>query len=551
MNRLLSRFPLPLFLGALLLGTSGCEGDDGDQGPPGPPGDPGTDDQLEQGEAVPGLIIANVTVSGGTASGGRFRVGDTLRVNYRLQKSDGSAWDIGELGTGRALVSGPTFNYQRVIAEVTNLLTASVEQADGSYTYTFATPIPATYLAPFNDSPAFGPEDGELTGQALLEGTYTVGMTFSWDFTVDGESERDSGNATVDFVLGNSGAVESREVVKIESCNRCHVEFRIHGGRREEVALCVLCHVSGAEDSNPATQNASIDFKVMIHKIHAGKNLPSVLGVTTDTNGLRVYGTGQPYVVGDTDFSHVGFPAWPQGLVPLPRDTGYSALSSTDKATEDTIRKGPSNCAVCHGDPDGDGPLTAPAQGDLINTQPTRQACGSCHDDVDWSKNYIANGKIMPAQNDNAACKNCHDPSGDELDVFDAHLHPLNNPELDPGLNFTVTNLVEDGPGNDGDGTIDPGEKIRFQLRITDDSGADTDLTKISTPSLVISGPTSNYNLLLNTTLPLAVLTGPQPFTVNAPMKVDLERLGVSTASPSDTFTSAFAPHWNVSGAGT
>src|SRR5262249_50246623 len=155
--------------------------------------------------------IAIQSLTGGSASGGHFRVGDVLHVNFRLQKDDGSDWDISELSTGRALVSGPTFNYQREIAEKTDLLTTCVKQADGSYTYTTSA-LPATYLAPFNDSPAFGPDDGELTGQALLEGTYTLGLTFSWDFTVNGLSERDSGNGTVDFVLGNSGVVEPREV---------------------------------------------------------------------------------------------------------------------------------------------------------------------------------------------------------------------------------------------------------------------------------------------------------------------------------------------------
>ena len=102
-----------------------------------------------------------------------------------------------------------------------------------------------------------------------------------------------------------------------------------------------------------------------------------VLGVGTNADGSRNYlATPTPYVVSGHDFSTVPFPAWPQGLVPTPRDVGYSALSSTDKATEDTIRKGPSSCAVCHGDPDGDGPLTEPAQGDLHQTQPTRNACG-------------------------------------------------------------------------------------------------------------------------------------------------------------------------------
>ena len=531
-------------LGATLLTALACSGDDGDDGEPGPPGTPGTETDLAQGDDLPGLVVAVQSLSGGSASGGRFRPGDRVRVNYRLQKEDGSDWDIAELSSGRALVSGPTFNYQRVLLEQTDLVTASVKEKDGSYTYTFASPIPDVYQAPINDTPAFGPEDGELAGQALLDGTYTLGLTFSWDFTVDGESERDAGNATMDFVLGNSGSVEPREVVKIESCNRCHEELRIHGGRREDASLCVLCHTSGAESDG----NVSIDFKVMIHKIHSGEHLPSVLGVTTNPDGSRNYAAAPvPYVVGGSDFSNVPFPAWPHGLVPTPRDQGYSALSAEDKAKEDEMRKGPSNCVVCHGDPDGAGPLTAPAQGGLIESQPTRQACGSCHDDLQWGLPYTANGQTMGPQANNANCILCHGVAGTPLAVRDAHLHPLLDPNFDPGLNFEVTDVGEAG-ANDGDGTVDPGEKLRFTLRITDDAGSDVAPAAIAAPSVVVSGPTENYNLLLNTTLPTAALSGSPPFIVNVPMKVDLERLGVSSAG-ADVFFSAFTPHLDVSGA--
>ena len=538
---------------AALLPLGGCSGDTGPQGPPGPPGppgEPGTNNALVQGEDVPGLNVTIVALHGGTAGGGNFKVGDTISVNYRLQKNDGSDWDISELSIGKALVSGPTSNYQRVIAEVLDVNQNSVAQADGSYTYTFATPIPAVYLPPFFDTPSFGPEDGELTGQPLQDGTYTVGFTFGWNFTVDGAFQHDTGNATFDFLVGAGGVLAPREVVKLDNCSRCHDRLSVHGDTRTDVKLCVLCHTAGAEDNNilGATPGVSIDFRVLIHKIHSGKHLPSVLGVATNPDGSRNYGaTPAPYVVAGFDFSHVAFPAWPQGQVPLPRDFGYSALSSTDKATEDEIRKGPTNCAVCHGDPDGSGPLTAPAQGDNAYNQPSRQACGSCHDDIDWGQPYTSNTQTMGAQANNTNCLLCHGVSGTPLSVQDAHLHPLQDPNFDPGLNLVVTNLTE-APGGNGNGTIDPGEKIQLRLRICDDAGTDVDPATVSAPSLVISGPTSNYNLLLNTTVPTAALTGPQPFTINVPMGVQLERVGVSTGAL-DVFTTDFKPHWNVSGA--
>jgi OmcA/MtrC family decaheme c-type cytochrome len=534
------------------LAAGGCKGDTGPVGPPGPSGGSGpTNQDLVQGDDTPGLAATILSVSGGTGTNGAFRVGDTVTVNYTLKKSDATDWDITELSGGSAMISGPTFNYQRVIAEQNDLIAASVQQADGSYRYTFPLAIPATYLPPFFDTPSFGPEDGELTGQPLLDGTYTVGFTIGWNFTVDDQFKHDTANATFDFLLGSAAALQPREVVKMDNCNRCHERLRVHGDTRQDVKLCVLCHTAGAEDNNILgnTPGVSIDFRVLIHKLHSGQHLPSVLGVSTNPDGSRNYAaTPQPYVVATQDFSNVAFPAWPQGLVPMPRDQGYSALSSANKATEDTIRKGPSNCVVCHGDPDGAGPLTAPTQGDLYKAQPTRQACGSCHDDVIWGQNYTANGQTMGAQANNANCIFCHATQGNGLAVADAHLHPLLDPTFDPGLNLVVTNLTEAGTNNN-DGTIDPGEKIQFRLRIRDDAGVDIDPATIAAPTVVISGPTDNYNLILNATIPTAALTGPQPFTLKVPMEVDLERVGVSTSPALQSFTTTFTPHLNVSGA--
>src|SRR5262245_20494253 len=88
----------PLFPLLLSLALVACTGDDGDQGPPGPPGDSGTPTDLEQGDSLPGLTPTILSLTGGTASGGHFRVGDTITVKFRLQKDDGSDWDIAELG---------------------------------------------------------------------------------------------------------------------------------------------------------------------------------------------------------------------------------------------------------------------------------------------------------------------------------------------------------------------------------------------------------------------------------------------------------------------
>jgi hypothetical protein len=118
----------------------------------------------------------------------------------------------------------------------------------------------------------------------------------------------------------------------------------------------------------------------MIHKMHDGEHLPSVLGVGTNVDGSRNYAaTPAPYELVDDvgtahDFSAVAFPVWPNLNTSMPRDFGYSALTSGQKTLENTMLQGATQCSKCHGDPDGSGPMTAPAQGDIHRSQPSRRA---------------------------------------------------------------------------------------------------------------------------------------------------------------------------------
>jgi hypothetical protein len=200
------------------------------------------------------------------------------------------------------------------------------------------------------------------------------------------------------------------------------------------------------------------------------------------------------------------------------------------------------------------GPLTAPAQGDLAYAQPRRATCGACHDDVHWDQPYTSNGQTMPAVANDSNCILCHPATGvigpGLLPTEQAHLHPLLDPAFDPGVVLDVTSAVESG-ANDGDGTVDPGEKLELTFTLQNDAGVDIDPATVSNPSIVVSGPTSNYNVLLNTSIPVAALTGPQPFTVHAPMTVVLELVGQATGAANEVFATDFTPHWAISGATT
>jgi hypothetical protein len=136
---------------------------------------------------LPGVIVTITGVAGGTGTNGNFVPGDALRATFTVADNAGIAIPLDSLAHVGILVSGPTDHYQRVIPLVDDVATTAVANADGSYTYTFAMTLPATYAAPYNDTATFGAEDGERTGQPLAAGTYTVGMEASRLFVAGGK----------------------------------------------------------------------------------------------------------------------------------------------------------------------------------------------------------------------------------------------------------------------------------------------------------------------------------------------------------------------------
>lgn len=544
-----------LILGLAVLGLAAgacLEGNAGPRGRQGEPGSSGGGGNLDRWDDLPGLVIQILEVSGASGADGTFRAGDRIRVRFRIQNRAGENLALGDLDAGSIYVSGPSFNYQRVLPRQQDLIAASERVGGGTYAYTFAAAIPATYPAPYNDTPTFGAADGELQGQALLAGTYTVGIEAYKDYDVEGEEFRDAGNATRDFLFGGAAALEPREVVKMDNCNRCHRDLHVHSDRRRDVRNCVLCHTAGAEDGNDpglagGTPGVTIDFRVMIHKIHNARSLPSVLGVATNPDGTRNYAaTPQPLIYTDppdemVDFSEHIFPQWPNLNIAMPRDQGYSALGSTERGLEDTIRMGATACDACHGDPDGAGPLTAPAQGGLAYSQPSRKACGACHDDINWDYPYTANGQTMPAGS--TACILCHPASGLPLSPQDAHLHPLLDAGFNPGLNVNLTAVTPEAGL-----TLDPGEKVAVTFSITDDSGADVNPTSLGSLAFVLNGPITNRNLIAYVNIPKEKLGATaSSYTVNLPEPELLEFVGTAGNDGAiESFFTARFPHWNV-----
>lgn len=504
------------------------------------------DNTLGADDPLPGVVVTIESVTGGSMPSGNARPGDRLAITFTVRDDAGEALDLRVFEAGHALVSGPTFDYQRVIAAETDVLTRTVALGGGRHRFEFAQPLPAAYLPPLHDSPAI--TAGERTGEPLRGGAYTIGLSLRARYTIDGTSFVDVGGATRDFLLGSATELVARTVVGTQNCAQCHGELQAHGMWNGDVTQCLLCHTAGAEDRSGLGR--SIDFRVMIHKIHAGASLPSVLGVSTDMSGVRDHeAVPVPYqLLGESlhDWSHARLPVWPSMTIGMPRDTEHGALSPAAQQKELAMLAGPVACASCHGDLDGSGPASAPPQGGLIESQLTRAACASCHDDWIPERPYVANGQFMPAQLEDGSCIVCHEPSHPTLGVAAAHTHPLTDPTFTSGLITRIIRVADEG--GDDDGTFDAGEFVRIEFAVEDRDGNAAEAVSLARIEAVLGGPTENPNLLHTTRIPTASVGAGPTLSTRLPEQVALEHVGSSTAAI-DSFATARSHHRNASGA--
>ena len=240
-------------------------------------------------------------------------------------------------------------------------------------------------------------------------------------------------NDVLNFVPNGSPVKVTRSITPTDACNKCHDPLAGHGGSRLTVEMCILCHTP--QTINPDT-NLTQDMKVLIHKIHMGSSLPSVKAGTP----YRIYHRGAW-----SDFSDVVFPQ--------------------------DIR----NCTNCH--------AKGAAQADNWKTNPTRDACGSCHDDVNFATG--ANHVNLPQTSDNQ-CKQCHGSQATldfDASVPGAHLIPENSTSL-PGLVTKVVKVENATPGN--------APIVTFS--VTDKSGNPVDISKITQIRVVLGGSNIDYN---------------------------------------------------------
>jgi OmcA/MtrC family decaheme c-type cytochrome len=265
--------------------------------------------------------------------------------------------------------------------------------------------------------------------------THSIGVSAQRNLAEFGTFDEwsETSNDVFSFVPNGSAVTVTRSVVTTDACNQCHDPLIGHGGSRIKVELCIMCHTP--QTINPDTLLTQ-DMKVLIHKIHRGQFLPSVKAGTP----YRIWHRGAW-----SDFSTVAFPQ--------------------------DIR----DCTTCH--------AAAATQADAWKTNPSRAACGSCHDDVNFASG--ANHVNLPQTDDNM-CKNCH--TSNQVSDFDAsipgaHLIPSNSTTL-PGL---VTKILK------VDGAT-PGNAPTVTFSVMDKSNNPVDISKITSIRVVLAGPDVDYN---------------------------------------------------------
>jgi len=392
----------------------------------------------------PGLVI--------TINSAQISSGGVITVTYTLTDPTGTPLDAAGVTTPGAVSLAYVAGYipkgqEQYVAYTTGSATGAalgtitrpdfelgspaVQVGPGQYQYTFQATAPTGFDPTLTNTVAV---DGNRNLTAFNLGTNYAGATFN-------------------FVPNGSKVTVTRDVIRTQSCNTCHDELAFHGGYAHGIAMCVICHQP--QNADPASGN-SLDLKVMAHKIHMGSQLPSVLGYTSGTTTVAP----APYEI-----------------------IGYANSVNNFSTVVDPAD--PRRCEVCHDQ------TTGAAQAKAFMTEPTRAACGACHDDVNFATGANHAGGF---QADDTECANCHIPLGEtpfDASILGAHVVPTDTKELYPqnpdtllaGLNLTIT----------GVSSTSAGQSPTVTFTVTDDSGNNIPLSQLSTLQFTMSGPTTDY----------------------------------------------------------
>jgi OmcA/MtrC family decaheme c-type cytochrome len=478
-------------------GNDGRDGAAGATGPAGPPSD------------IPSSIPSKLTVNISSVT-----IETNPVVNFSIIDQDGEAYS--DLTAPRFMIAklqpgtnGNPSQWRSYLNRIetangigpgTNDTTQATQESNGelinhgagNYTYIFANNIKA------------------ITTPIAV--TYEPNLTHRLAIQISGNNQPVT-NVAYTWRPSNGAISEifSRDIVKLANCNSCHDDLAIHGGGRKDPKMCVTCHNPGSSDANSGN---TLDFNVLIHKIHRGANLPSVID-------------GQEYAIwGFRDSKH------DYSSVHLPMD----------------IR----NCSKCHDASDSETP-NAPNW----FLKPTLEACGSCHDDVDFELG-IEGGHAGGVMDDNSGCTICHREGGFAGSVIQSHqigaqiassafkynildvrnTEPGNFPEItfsvtNPESENTHYNILSDPEFTAGGGASRLAIDIAWNTKdyINDGTGAGVARTvSINALSSAVDNSDGTYSVTSSINIP-ATQVGSGAIAIEGHPAVDLNQDGVYSDS--------------------
>jgi OmcA/MtrC family decaheme c-type cytochrome len=336
---------------------------------------------------APGVNVKITNVQNGVA-------GKAPLVTFTIKDNAGNGISMATMtgGSNRiALVmAGPTtdYGYTNFGSDVTtpgyvseNPVPKAACDNAGTCTYQFTHAVPAAAKGTF----AIGIE--ARRGITLLPGT-----------AKQTTSEYGATNMVYNFSVDGSKVTPRRTVVSLANCNQCHTKLSLHGENRNQIEMCVLCHNPAENDlayksvatvaADKTTPPQSVNFALMIHKIHTG----DALGAAGLSYAIIGYGGSH------NEFNEVRYPAMLNG------------------STGDTA-----NCNMCHVNnsqavfPIGKNPVLD-TQGLLSPAPATTSACTACHFDT----GSFAHAVINTDPKFGESCSVCHS-AGKEFDVLAEH----------------------------------------------------------------------------------------------------------------------------------
>jgi OmcA/MtrC family decaheme c-type cytochrome len=318
----------------------------------------------------------------------------------------------------------------------------------GQYQYTFHTTAPAGFDA---------------------TATHTIGIYGSRNLTPYGLTTNYA-SATYNFVPNGSAVVNTHNIISTTNCNACHDQLSAHGGSRRGFPMCALCHTP--QNSDPNTGD-TLDAKVFFHKLHMGASLPSVVAGTPYIPAVNSHGT--------FNYSTVVFPADPGDprrcetchTAPTPGPLSGGPLSNVTAAERHGRNLALALAATAT--------LTG-ANSSAFLTNPSRAACGACHDNVNFATGANHPGGI---ETNDSQCSTCHVPQGStdfDASILGAHVAPTASSLLS-GLAVTIVKVTNSTAGN--------APVVSFTVK--NNAGAGIPLSALGSISFTMAGPTTDY----------------------------------------------------------